>query len=82
MKLAARPGLSRCSSTRSSRTDLYIADEVFFTGTAAEVVPIREVDDRLIGEPGPVTKRMQERFAAITAGKDDEFAGYMEYARK
>jgi hypothetical protein len=40
------------------------------------------VDDHLIGEPGPVTRLMQARFAAITAGKDEEFAAYMEYARK
>ena len=46
------------------------------------MVPIRELDDHLIGEPGPVTRRMQERFAAITAGRDEEFADFMEYARK
>ena len=45
-------------------------------------MPIREVDDHLIGEPGPVTRLMQARFAAITAGKDEEFGAYMEYARK
>ena len=38
------------------RTDLYLADEAFFTGTAAEVVPIREVDDRVLGDPGPITR--------------------------
>ena len=64
-----------------SRSDLVIADEAFYTGTAAEIVPIREVDDHLIGEPGPVTRLMQERFAAITAGKDAEFGHFMEYAR-
>ncbi len=64
-----------------SRSDLVIADEAFYTGTAAEIVPIREVDDHLIGEPGPITRRMQERFAAITAGKDAEFGHFMEYAR-
>jgi branched-chain amino acid aminotransferase len=65
-----------------SRSDLVIADELFYTGTAAEVVPIREVDDHLIGEPGPVTRRMQERFAAVTSGRDEEFGSFMEYARK
>ncbi len=65
-----------------SRSDLVIADEAFYTGTAAEIVPIREVDDHLIGEPGPITRRMQERFAAITAGKDAEFGHFMEYAKK
>jgi branched-chain amino acid aminotransferase len=65
-----------------SRSDLVIADELFYTGTAAEIVPIREVDDHLIGEPGPVTRLMQERFKDITEGRDEEFADYMEYARK
>ena len=64
-----------------SRSDLVIADEAFYTGTAAEIVPIREVDDHLIGEPGPITRRMQERFAAITAGRDTEFGHFMEYAK-
>lgn len=63
-----------------ARSDLVICDEAFYTGTAAEVVPIREVDDHLIGEPGPITRRMQERFAAITSGKDAEFGQFMEYA--
>ena len=64
-----------------SRSDLVIADEAFYTGTAAEIVPIREVDDHLIGEPGPITRRMQERFKAITAGRDAEFGHLMEYAK-
>ncbi len=64
-----------------SRSDLVIADEAFYTGTAAEIVPIREVDDHLIGEPGPITRRMQERFKAITAGQDAEFGHLMEYAK-
>jgi len=81
MHLAESEGIE--TQERSlSRSDLVIADELFYTGTAAEVVPIREVDDHLIGEPGPVTRLMQARFAAITAGKDEEFAAYMEYARK
>lgn len=61
-----------------SRGDLIVADELFFTGTAAEVVPIRSVDASEIGEPGPITKRIQERFHAVAAGKDPEFAHYME----
>ena len=62
MHLAASEGIELQERTLS-RSDLVIADELFYTGTAAEVVPIREVDDHLIGEPGPVTRRMQERFA-------------------
>ena len=81
MELAVSEGIE-CVERTLSRSDLVIADELFYTGTAAEIVPIREVDDHLIGEPGPITRRMQERFAAITAGKDAEFGHFMEYARK
>src|SRR5205814_5831073 len=42
------------------RTDLYCADEAFLTGTAAEIVPMRSVDDREIGEPGEITRKIQE----------------------
>lgn len=56
-----------------TRDQLYLADEAFFTGTAAEVTPIREVDNRRIGTGlvGPVTKRLQERFFGIVRGPDD-----------
>jgi branched-chain amino acid aminotransferase len=56
---------------RMTRDDLYLADEAFFTGTAAEVTPIREIDDRRIGggQPGPVTKQLQEAFFGIVRGK-------------
>ncbi len=64
-----------------TRSDLIIADEVFYTGTAAEIVPVREIDDQLIGEPGPVTRRMQERFQAIVEGRDEEFADFVEYVK-
>jgi branched-chain amino acid aminotransferase len=64
-----------------ARSDLVIADELFYTGTAAEIVPIREVDDHEIGEPGPITRRIQDKFRAIIEGRDDEFGHYMEYAR-
>jgi branched-chain amino acid aminotransferase len=55
---------------RLTRDDLYIADEAFFTGTAAEVTPIREIDDRKIGQgqPGPITKRLQEAFFSSVRG--------------
>ncbi|MDI6874864.1 branched-chain amino acid transaminase [Candidatus Solincola sp.] len=61
------------------RTDLYHADEAFFTGTAAEIVPIREVDDRPLGEPGPVTRRIQEKFFAIVKGQDGDYDHWLEY---
>jgi branched-chain amino acid aminotransferase len=55
-----------------SRDELYVADEVFFTGTAAEVTPVREVDERKvgIGERGPITKRVQERFFQMVRGPE------------
>src|SRR6195952_2700117 len=52
------------------RTDLYNADEVFFTGTAAEITPIHSVDDHVVGA-GPVTKRIQTEFFAITSGRSE-----------
>jgi len=57
---------------RITRDQLWLADEAFFTGTAAEVTPIREVDDRTIGEgaPGPITKRLQARFFDVVKGSD------------
>ena len=59
-------------SKRLTRDDIYIADEAFFTGTAAEVTPIRELDGRVIGagKAGPVTKRIQKAFFDVVTGKD------------
>jgi branched-chain amino acid aminotransferase len=76
--------IARCEGIEArertlTRSDLVIADELFFTGTAAEIVPIREVDDHPIGEPGPVTRRIQERFRAIVEGRDTESARFLEY---
>ncbi len=64
------------------RSDLYIADEVFVTGTAAECTPVREIDDRTIGagEPGPLTKKIQEVFYATVTGEVDRYAGWLEHA--
>jgi branched-chain amino acid aminotransferase len=62
------------------RTDLYLADEAFLCGTAAEVVPIREVDDREIGDPGEITRKIQETYFAIVHGQVDKYADWLEYA--
>ncbi len=80
MQIARAEGVEVQERTMA-RSDLVIADELFFTGTAAEIVPIREVDDQFIGDPGPVTRRVQERFRAIVEGRDEEFGHFMEYAR-
>jgi branched-chain amino acid aminotransferase len=63
------------------RTDIYLADEVFFTGTAAEITPIREVDDRSIGvgHRGPVTKELQQAFYAATKGDDDRYVDWLTF---
>ena len=60
------------------RTDLYHADEVFFTGTAAEVTPIRSVDDHEIG-PGPITREIQQEFFAITHGRSPLSDEYLDF---
>jgi len=67
---------------RFTRDDLYLADEAFFTGTAAEVTPIREVDGRTIGtgKPGPVTKALQTAFFDIVRGKSDEHPEWLTFA--
>jgi len=61
-----------------ARSELYNADEVFVTGTAAEICPINEIDDHPLGPPGPVTRRLQERFFAITDGSDASRAGWLD----
>ncbi len=61
------------------RSDLYLAEEAFFTGTAAEVVPIREIDNRVIGDPGPITRRLQEKFFQIVRGEDNKYSRWLEY---
>jgi len=63
------------------RTDLYTADEAFLTGTAAEVVPIREVDDRPVGEgrPGPITKQIQEPYFAAVRGEVDRYKDWLDH---
>jgi branched-chain amino acid aminotransferase len=61
-----------------ARTDLYTADEVFFTGTAAEIVPVRSVDHREIGTPGPITMAIQEAYFDIVRGRDAEYEYWLE----
>jgi branched-chain amino acid aminotransferase len=63
------------------RTDLYNADECFFTGTAAEITPIREVDDRTVGtgSRGAVTKELQDAFFTATKGEDPRHEGWLTY---
>jgi branched-chain amino acid aminotransferase len=62
------------------RTDLYLADEVFMCGTAAEVTPIREIDDHVIGRPGPVTLEIQGAYLDTVRGRSERWAQWLEYA--
>jgi branched-chain amino acid aminotransferase len=64
------------------RSDLYLADEAFLTGTAAELVPMRSVDDREIGEPGPITRKIQETYFATVHGEVDQYKGWLDYVRE
>ncbi len=67
---------------RFTRDDLYISDEAFFTGTAAEVTPIREVDFRMIGSggPGPITQQLQKSFFDIVRNKVDDEHAWLTFA--
>jgi len=66
---------------RFTRDELYTADEAFFTGTAAEITPIREIDLRTIGKgkPGPVTKEIQTVFFDVVKGKDKNYESWLWY---
>jgi branched-chain amino acid aminotransferase len=60
------------------RSDLYTADEAFLSGTAAEVVPIRSVDDRVIGDPGEMTRKLQETYFAAVRGQVEQYRDWCE----
>lgn len=64
---------------RITRDEIYIADECFFTGTAAEVTPIRELDNRTIGAGarGPITEKLQSAFFDVVNGKSDKYAHWL-----
>jgi branched-chain amino acid aminotransferase len=66
---------------RFTRDELYTAQEAFFTGTVAELTPIREVDDRMIGDgkPGPMTKGLQAAFFDIVRGKEPSYREWLDY---
>ena len=66
---------------RLTRDDIYIADEAFFTGTAAEVTPIRELDNRVIGSGsrGPITEKIQARFFDVVNGRAPEYEHWLSF---
>jgi branched-chain amino acid aminotransferase len=63
-----------------ARAEMYLADEVFLTGTAAELVPVREIDDHRIGtgEPGPITGEIQRIFDDALHGRDPRYTGWLD----
>lgn len=78
MKLASEFGL-QCEQVPVDRTELYIADELFFCGSSARITPILSVDKRPIGDGvvGPVTQKLINRFAAIQRGDDTNYADWL-----
>ncbi len=66
-----------------TRGELFLAEELFFTGSAAEVTPIREVDRRPVGDgkPGPITKSLQSKYADITKGKNPDYSEWLDIVR-
>jgi branched-chain amino acid aminotransferase len=64
-----------------TRDELYVADELFLTGTAAEVTPVREVDHRQIGagRRGPITKTLQDAYFDVVAGRNRKYERWLSY---
>ena len=69
----------RVRETELIRSDLLLADEVFFTGTAAEVTPVREIDDVEIGDPGPVTREIQTAYLETVRGRRERWSHWLDY---
>ncbi len=61
-----------------ARSELYMAEEIFLTGTAAELVPVREVDDRPVGEPGEITRVIQAKFDDALHGRAEEYHEWLD----
>jgi branched-chain amino acid aminotransferase len=62
-----------------ARAELYLAEEVFMTGTAAEMVPVREIDDHDIGGPGEITRHIQAKFMDALHGRADEYLEWLDF---
>jgi len=62
-----------------ARAELYLADEVFLTGTAAELVPVREIDDHAIGEPGEITRVVQKKLDDALRGRAEEYLEWLDF---
>ncbi len=62
-----------------ARAELYLAEEVFLTGTAAELVPVREIDDHPLGEPGEITRHLQAKFQDALNGRAEEYLEWLDF---
>lgn len=80
MRIAADLGMP-VTERDMTRSELYVADEVFMTGTAAEIQPIHSIDNIVIGAgmPGPITKRLQQALSNATRGKDGNYLGWLDF---
>jgi branched-chain amino acid aminotransferase len=78
LRLARDQGIP-VKEEKFTRDTMYLADELFMTGTAAEVTPVREVDNRRIGkgEPGPVTKKLQDGFFRAVRGEEPRYREWL-----
>ena len=68
---------------RITRDEVYISDEAFFSGTAAEITPIREVDNRTIGNGsrGPITEKIQSMYFDVVQGKSSKYASWLTHVQ-
>ena len=80
VQLAADEGFD-VKVKRITRDEVYVADEAFFTGTAAEVTPIRELDGRAIGSGtrGPITEKLQKHYFDVVHGRIDKYKHWLSY---
>jgi branched-chain amino acid aminotransferase len=92
MAAGSLPGITRNTITKiaqdldipireqmMTRSDLYLSEEMFCCGTAAEVTPVREIDGRVIGPPGPLTQTIQQRYFAIVKGEDEKYFEWLDF---
>jgi branched-chain amino acid aminotransferase len=82
MKLAEDEGIE-IKVKQMTRDEIYISDEAFFTGTAAEVTPIRELDDRSIGNGsrGPITEILQKKYFDVVNGKSEKYKDWLTISK-
>lgn len=78
IKIAADLGTATVEKVLT-RSDLYTAEEMFCVGTAAEVTPVREVDERIIGDPGPITQAIQAKYFAVVKAEDEKYFDWLEF---